>query len=494
MKTEKLIIKNTLFLTAGKGLGDLLTFFFLIYFARIFGTDILGKYGFAMSLGGLLTVFVSLGLNPFMVREISQDKTRNAKYVGNLLTTQVVLAVLIWTLIVSIAFVLNLPADTRIILALIGGYHVFLKLSILFGSVFRAHEAMHYTALLEIFHKILILSLGISSILLWNNPVITLAAYPVSSFARLLLGFLFCVKKYGWPDLKIDYGFIKDALIQANPFFVGALLDQFYDRIGLIILTFFHGEAAAGVYWAADRLLAALAAGLSIFNTATFPTMARLFTNSKDQMFKLSERSVRLMLIAVLPFATLLYVAGRPIMLLLYGNRFLESILILKIISWRLVFVGINLILSSLLIVTFHQKEWVKIQMFVYLGYGIFCFLFIPRYSYVGLATAKLSADILLVLVAYAYARKTVHEIPMVKMASGSVLACLLAILVSYLMTDVAWWLTVPAVLMVCVSGLFLFKGVAVHDLVFFKKILLSNKTAVVDEQDDSEYLRKSLP
>jgi O-antigen/teichoic acid export membrane protein len=494
MKTEKLIIKNTFFLTAGKGLGDLLTFLFLTYFARIFGTDILGKYGFAMALCGLLTVFVNLGLNPFMVREISQDKTRTAKYVGNLLTTQVVLAALIWILILSIAFVLNIPTDTRIILALIGGFHVFLKLSIHFGSVFRAHEDMHYTALLEIFHKILILSLGISSILLWKNPVITLAAYPISSFARFALGFLICVKKYGWPDLKIDYGFVKDSLIQANPFFIAALLEQFYDRIGLIILTFFHGEAAAGVYWAADRLLAALSAGLGIFGAATFPVMARLSTESKNEMFKLSERSVRFMLIAVLPFATLLYAAARPIMLLLYGNRFLESILILKIISWRLVFIGINLILSSLLIVTFRQKEWVKIKTFVYLGFGITCPFFISRYSYVGLAYAKISADIILLLAAYVYARKTIHEIPIVKMANGPVLACLAAILVSYLMADVVWWVTVPSVMIVCVSGLFLFKGIALHDIVFFKKILLSNTTAVVDKQDDSEYLRKSFP
>jgi len=222
--------------------------------------------------------------------------------------------------------------------------------------------------------------------------------------------------------------------------------------------------------------------------------MARLSAESKEALFKLSERSIRFMLIAVLPFATLLYVAARPIMMLLYGNRFVESILILKIISWRLVFIGINLVLSSLLLVTFHQREWVKIKLLVYVGYGIFCLILIPRYSYVGLAYAKLFAEILLVLVAYAYARKTVHDIPMFKMANGSVLACLLAILVSYLMANIAWWLTVPVVVMVCVSGLFLFKGIALHDLVFFKNIMMTNTAAVVDEQDDSGYLRKPVP
>ena len=38
MKLERLIIKNTAFLAAGKGLGDLCTLIFLVYFARMFGT------------------------------------------------------------------------------------------------------------------------------------------------------------------------------------------------------------------------------------------------------------------------------------------------------------------------------------------------------------------------------------------------------------------------------------------------------------------------
>lgn len=88
MKTEKRIIKNTAFLTVGKGLGGLgglCTFFFLVHFARIFGADILGKYAFAMSIGSLLTVLIDFGLNTLMVREVSKDKWQNPKYIGNLL-------------------------------------------------------------------------------------------------------------------------------------------------------------------------------------------------------------------------------------------------------------------------------------------------------------------------------------------------------------------------------------------------------------------------
>ena len=99
MKTGTRIFKNTLALTVGKGFGDLATFFFLVYFARIFGISIFGQYIFAMSLGGFLSALVNLGLNTLAVREISKDKNNDAKYIGNMLATQCVLAILSWSLI-----------------------------------------------------------------------------------------------------------------------------------------------------------------------------------------------------------------------------------------------------------------------------------------------------------------------------------------------------------------------------------------------------------
>ena len=99
MLTGKRIFKNTLSLVVGKGFGDLATFLFLVYFARVFGISIFGQYAFAMSVGGFLSVLVNLGLNTLVIREISKDKNNDNKYIGNMLATQCVLAILSWSLI-----------------------------------------------------------------------------------------------------------------------------------------------------------------------------------------------------------------------------------------------------------------------------------------------------------------------------------------------------------------------------------------------------------
>ena len=154
-----------------------------------------------------------------MVREVSRNKEQYAKFSGNLLAIQAVLAALIWVLIGLIAWSFNFAHDTKVILILIGGYHVFYRLFGLFGSIFMAYEQMQYPALLESAHKIAILFLGMLAIWVWDSPILALAAYPISGFAMVLLAFVLCITRYGWPDLSLDLPFIKNLIWKLYAFF-----------------------------------------------------------------------------------------------------------------------------------------------------------------------------------------------------------------------------------------------------------------------------------
>ena len=475
MKTERSILKNTVFLTTGKGLGDLCTFFFLAYFARSFGVDILGKYAFAMSVGGLLTVLISFGLNTLMVREVSKDKEQNSKYVGNLLVTQGIFAVIAWILIVLITLVSNFSNDTKLIIIIIGSYHVFYKLTMLFRAQFRAHEEMQYSAFLEISHKLLILFLGITSIIIWKNPIITLSVYPISAFSMFILGFIISVSKYKWPDLRIDYVFIKESLINAIPFFVIMVLAQFYDRIGVILLTYLKGETEVGVFSAADRLLVTISTGIVMFGSAIFPVMSRLFAESKDELFKLYERSVRLMLVALLPLSTIIFLLSKQMILAIFGEKFIDSVPVLQILAWTLTFLGLKCVLVSLLVVANYQNKLIKIRIPIYICFFVAILALIPQYSLIGLAYAILVTEFFLFTTVYIYVSKVIHKINIFKMATVPILSCLFTVLVFYLMDNISLWIKVSSSLIVCVSTMFIFKGIQKHDLAFMKRILLSN-------------------
>jgi hypothetical protein len=70
----------------------------------------------------------------------------------------------------------------------------------------------------------------------------------------------------------------------------------------------------------------------------------------------------------------------------------------------------------------------------------------------------------------------------MIKVATGPALSCIAAAGCYYIMGGLTLWLTIPAVLMVLIVSLFLFKAVQFHDLVFLKNIVLSGDRSAVDD------------
>jgi len=493
MKTERLILKNTLFLIVGKGVGDVCTLFFLIYFSRSFGADILGKYAFAMAVGGLLTVLINLGLNTLLVREVSKDNSKSRKYVGNLLVTQGILAAFIWVFIGLIAFAANFSTDTTIILFLIGTYHVFYKLTMLLYSGFRAHEEMQYPAFLEFYHKLFILILGGASIVIWKNAILTLTIYPLSALSMFILGFIIYVSRYGWPELTVDYGFVKSSLVKGLPFFVTIILAQFYNSIGIIFLTYLKGEGSAGIFLAADRLVVTIGAGLAMLGAVMFPVMSRLSIDSRSDLLKLYERAFRLMIIAVLPLSTMVYILSRPIIASIFGERFVESAFVLEILCWTMLFIGMKQIMFALLVVTKHEKEWLKMVTGVCIGYTVMSLVVIPEYGSVGLAYARLVTESLLFASAYLYISRIIGGVNIIKTAGPVLISCSLAIVVFYLMGNISVWLGIPSAFIVCVSGIVIFRGIQRHDVVFMKGILWGKERLVRDGKMDSEYLENSF-
>ena len=470
MKTGAKIFKNTLSLTVGKALGDLATFFFLIFFARIFGISIFGQYIFAMSLGGFLSTLVNMGLNSLAVLEISRNKNNDSKYIGNMLATQSVLALLCWSLIGVFVLLSNFENDSRLIILVIGAYQVLYMLADLIQSRFRAHEDMEYNAYLEVFHKIFILAFGLLSIALWENPIITLLVYPTSALLMILIGITISNRKYGKPDFNVDVSFIRGLLSKALPFFILVVLSQFYDRIGIVMLTLLQGDEATGIYAASDRFLVPIITGLGMFASALFPVMSRFALDSKQDLIATYKRSVRIVMVAVLPVITFVYLLSEQIIMIVYGAEFSDSASVLGVLGWALLPYGIAMIVSRVLIALDQQKKLVKVQLMIYSGFLIACFILIPVFSYTGLAYAKLAASSILCLSYSWYLSKAIPQSSLIGVIKSPIMACLATIFVFSLMSDQSLWLSIPIALLAYTITLILTGGIKRHDFSYIKK------------------------
>ncbi len=474
MSTEKKIFTNTLSLTLGKALGDVASFVFLIYFARVFGTSFFGQYAFAMSLGGFLTIIVGLGLNRLIIREISKDKSLDDKYMSNMYITQSILTIISWSILAAFVLLTNFDNSSKSIILIIGTYQILYKLTQLVDAQFKAHEDMVYCAFLDIFHKIIILLFGSIAIITFKDPVITLLIYPISAASMLLIGLIISFKKYGRPNFELDIPFIKSLIVKAFPFLVLLVLVQFYDRIGIILLTVFQGDEATGIYAAIDRLIITIITAISMFGAALFPVMSRFAKDSHDKLITTHENAIRIIVICILPISTFLFLLSELIILTLYGDTFREAAKVLQIMSWAILPSGLNVIMSGILIATDQQNKVVKIEFIMISGFIIACLAFIPEYSYIGLAYAKLFTSLALCLTYSWYLSRIYHCKPLITQIKAPLIACTLTAIMFELTANLSLWLSILVALITCVLALLLTGAIKQHDIAYVKRILLS--------------------
>ena len=406
MGAKGLIFKNTLVLGLGKAIGDLGTILFLIYFSRSFGQDALGQYAFAMAIGGLVSIFVSLGLNAYTIRAISKDKRRGPEMVGQIFVLRTICALFGLGIIGLIAFVWISRDEARQILLIMVTHHFLLHLTGIFNAGFAAHEEMIRPTVLSIIRRLMILFAGSTGIYLGWPPALTLAVCPVSASLVLIATLTIFSLHHGWPVFKFNWRFIKIAVREASPFLVVIILAQFYDRIGLIILTTLQGEAVAGIYTAGDRILATITGFSAVFAAALFPSISRLSAGQNEQVEDLCSWALRMVYITFCPLAVVLFVTSEHIIHIAFGEGFSDSTAVLRIVCWSLLLSGFNRILAVLLIAYYKQGQLVRIRMTFYVGYFLLSMGLVWQFSYLGLAWAKIITEMGILLATAYYAVK----------------------------------------------------------------------------------------
>ena len=144
MSRVKTIFKNMSWLLLSQIIVSICGFIWTILIARYLGVNDYGILGFAISLTGILSVSVDLGINTHIVRHIATDNNSASKYLGNALPLKSIFSIgtFIITLIVLIIMKAN---ELTIIITLLFTIEMITKsfLGLLHGS-FQAFEEGKY--------------------------------------------------------------------------------------------------------------------------------------------------------------------------------------------------------------------------------------------------------------------------------------------------------------------------------------------------------------
>jgi len=448
------IAKNASTLILGQIVSRALGIFYVAALARYVGAEGIGKISTATALNGLLVLVVGPGLDTLLVRDVAADEQRSRTYVSNMLILRGLLGVPFVLLTVAVARAARYPGDTVAIILLYTLVYLFDKLGEILASLFRAFERMEYDAGSQIVQDLINISLCLLAIHLRQSLLAIVSVSVLAHACKLLLMMALSHHHFGCPRLTSNFNTIKRLLISSVPFGVLLILHTLQAQSGTFILSLYHTADTVGIYSAAHSLITMLLLLPLAFSTAIFPTFSKLYAHARDDLQRFYQVCYKCLLLVGFPLGLGTMLLGDKVILLIYGDGFEGSAIVLMILA-AFLFTLVGYSNGPLLNAAGKQRFFAWTQGLAVCANVLLCLLLVPTWGPVGAAIAFVLSGVSTFLVhSIACHRLLGLSVPWFTMGKVLLATSLMGLVVSISLSSGVPWLAAVFVVAPSIYGL----------------------------------------
>lgn len=372
----------------------------VIFLARVLLVEGFGRLNFAIALVTYFTLFVNLGTNELGVREVSRRPESVGEYVGSIITLRSVLAVAAFSLLVLLCRLIKLPRTDTALILIVGGMLFTYAWSVEWA--FRGLERMGTVGRARALSSLVYLVAVIAVIKGVDDLLIVAVCLVGAELASVVYLYVNYGRKVGLFRPRIDLGQWKDLLRQSWPIGLAFAMSTSFFQVDIILLGLMKDETAVGLYSAAGRLITIFYTLSIVYVSAIFPQISQRAKKTPGELKEFLVQTSRVALVVVIPLGLLATLLARPILTFVYGASYLGAVLAFQVLIWSLVVYVLGHLLSYSLVGQDRQKAYLGVLALgaaVNLVLNLAC---IGPFGILGAAFAKLAAQIIVLLVAYA--------------------------------------------------------------------------------------------
>jgi O-antigen/teichoic acid export membrane protein len=386
------VIKNIVALSTARASVILLSFVFVVYAARILGVSDFGKYALIRTYFDLFLDLCTTGLCIILIREIAKKPSLVSQYLNTSMLLVLILAVAASSILIILAQTFHYAPDTQAALYLVCVALLPATISAVLEAAFIAFEKAEYITYGAILENMLRTMLSLF-VLFQGYGVLALFMILIATRLFMLMFYLVLlsrhITKLHW---YFEWAFLKQLVHGWKIFALENWLSNIFWSLDVILLSFFFGERAVGLYAAANKLLSLGSAFATSYTSAIFPFMSRMFEESRKTFQRLSQGSLKYMLVLIFPSVLTIALLADPLISLLYPGEYANAIPILRVLIWVLLFRFLNPFLSHILFAQGEQRKSLQVVAISLAFYVAICLWFIPRWEAIGAAWAVLLA------------------------------------------------------------------------------------------------------
>lgn len=366
------------------------------YASRILLADGIGQVQFFQGIIGYISLFTSLGIPLYAVREIARvrdDKMQCSKTAVEILLLHSILTlggyVIVFVLISTIAKVqidvpLFLLLSTNLFFTAIGALWFY-----------QGIEDFKYITIRTLFVRVF----SLIALFLFVKDKSDLFYYAAISVVAEVGGNVF-----NFIRLKTFIDFHQLQIYELRPLkhlkpalkiFVLNLIISIYVNLDSVMLGFLKSELAVGYYAAATRITKSILGIVQSLGTVLLPRFSNLVSTNQMTDFKiLSDKAISFVFATSLPLTIGLIFMASPLIHLFCGDTFEPSILTLQIMAPIILLIAMSSIIGMQILYSLGKEKLVIIATLggAFINFSLNCIL-IPPYGQYGAGVATCIAE-----------------------------------------------------------------------------------------------------
>jgi len=465
--------KNIVLKFLSEALIRSLAFLFVIVTARYLGDLDYGHYSLAYFLAGLLTIFLDLGLNTVLIRDVSRNPSLLVRYAGNILSIKLLFFLLLLFLAPGLLYVLGYSRDLILMVLLSMIYMLGVHLLDFFVALTNSREKMEYELLIKGVYKPLVVALPIFFLWLgfglWGLFWSLIAAYGISC---LLSGGIIW-KKITPLNLLREKVLWKQLLRSAWPIGLSSLFMTVYARIDMVMLSLFGTSAAEiGWYSVPVKVIEMFSLFPMLIMAGLFPIFSVLTAEDREALKRTYQKALLYLTVISIPLVLSVYFLSDRGVIFFFGTPFTHSAPSLKILVFALPFIFLNYVLINTLIAMNQEKiiTWGSGLAIVFnVGLNM---VVLPRYGYLGASWTTVATEMLISICYFGFLQRFFFHLPWLKTIMKLILSGGLMLFPLWRLATDFWWVTWILSFSAYGASLILFRLITLEDWQFVKRIL----------------------
>lgn len=337
-----------------------------------------GHYAFAESFAGMFFTVIALGVDTYVVKEVSVRPEHASDFIGGVFGLRILTSLVLFATMALTLKLTGRGGDVQLAVVVFGLTYLLQSTNGTLATLLQATTHVGRLAVANVLAKI-VWGVGVLVALHYGAPLFLLALPMLGAEVVRAIFLVPAARISANLRYRIDVPALRSVLIASLPYFVGSVAGAFGTPLAMSTLEFIRKDEREVGWFAAAQNIGSLAMLLHpLLVWVVMPMLSRVRARSENEMMFVVRRIIEALLILVAPVTTLI-TAGSPLFMhTAFGDRYLPAATGLSILSLVFLMYYLSIIMGNALIITGKSWSVTLISLSAVALMAVFMLVFVP--------------------------------------------------------------------------------------------------------------------